>query len=143
MGRSTRPRRPIGGGRASRRTDESGIGLVEVLIALIILSVGMLSVAGISLSVGAQTRWSTWQTDQSLAAQEVLERVQREGFDAAASGTETVGIDNREYVVTRTVTLVEPRVKEVEVSVESEHVSARTFTTRLYKERPLPPPPSP
>ncbi len=132
--------------RESRRqsccwADDSGIGLVEVLIALIILSVGLLSVAGISLSVGAQTSWATWETDQSLAAQEVLERVQREGYENAESGTETVTIGNREYDVTREVEDVANRVKEVRLSISSEHASERVFVTRVYKPRPLPPPP--
>lgn len=120
---------------------QAGIGLVEVLIALIILSVGMLSIAGISLSVGAQTQWAAWQTDQSLAAQTVLERVQREGYDAADNGTDTVVIGTKTYLVNRTVTEVEPRVKEVQATVSGVHVSPRTFVTRVYKERPLPTPP--
>lgn len=126
---------------AGRWTDDSGIGLVEVLIALVILSFGLLSVAGISLSVGAQTRWATWETDQSLVAQEVLERVQSEGYDNAESGTETVSIGNRGYDVTREVDDVANRVKEVRVSISSEHAAERVFITRVYKPRPLPPPP--
>lgn len=122
-------------------TDDSGMGLVEVLIALVILSFGLLSVAGISLSVGAQTRWATWETDQSLVAQEVLERVQSEGYESAANGTETVSIGNREYDVTREVEDVANRVKEVRVSISSTHAAERVFVTRVYKPRPLPPPP--
>lgn len=125
-------------------TGASGVSLVEVLIALSILTIGMLSVAGITLSVGAQTNWATWQTDQALAGQQVLERVQQAGFDAAVSGTDTVTIGNRTYVVNRVVSQVAPRVKEVRATVVSSGSAApRTFVTRLHKPRPLPPPPSP
>lgn len=124
---------------------EAGLGLVEVLIALTIFAVGMLAVAGISLSVGAQTNWAVWQTDQSLAAQQVLERVQRAGYAAATSGTETVTVGNRTYSVTRTVTQVSSRVKEVSVTVATTRawdkgVPPRTFVTRLNEPRPLPSP---
>lgn len=124
---------------------EAGFGLVEVLIALIIFAIGMLAVAGLSMSVGAQTNWSVWQTDQSLAAQQVLERVQREGYAAAASGTETVTVGNRTYTAARTVTQIGPRVKEVSVTVSTTRawdkgVPPRTFVTRLYEPRPLPTP---
>lgn len=126
--------------------DERGIGLIEVMIALIILSIGLLSLAGIAMSVGAQTRLSTWQTDQALAAQEVLEAYQRAGYGTATDGTRTVEIGNRTYTVATTVTDVAPRVKEVEATVSHASrgdISPRTFTTRLYMPRPLPSPPSP
>lgn len=123
---------------------EAGFGLVEVMIALTILAFGMLAVAGLSLSVGAQTNWSMWQTDQSLAAQQVLERVQRNGYDAVAAGTDTVTVGNRTYYATRSVTTISPLVKEVSVLItparggDYRGSPPRTFVTRLYKPRPLP-----
>lgn len=115
------------------------------MIALTIFAFGMLAVAGLGLSVGAQTNWSVWQTDQSLAAQQVLERVQREGYAAATSGTETVTVGNRTYTVSRTVSQLGPRVREVSVTVSTTRawdrgVPPRTFVTRLYQPRPLPTP---
>lgn len=132
-------------GVAACRRGEAGLGLIEVLIALTIFAIGMLAVAGLSLSVGAQTNWAVWQTDQSLAAQQVLERVQREGYAAAASGVDTVTVGNRTYEVTRRVTQIAPRVKEVSVTVATTRewdrgVPPRTFVTRLYEPRPLPSP---
>lgn len=127
-----------------RAGSEAGIGLVEVLIAVTILAVGLLSIAGISLSVGAQTRWSSWQTDQALAGQSVLERVHREGYAAASSGTDTVMIGDRLYTVNRQVTQVSSRVKEVKVTVSAVgDVQPRSFVTRLHEARQLPAPPSP
>lgn len=124
---------------------EAGLGLIEVMIALVIFAVGMLAVAGLGLAVGAQTNWSVWQTDQSLAAQQVLERVQREGYDAATSGSETVTVGNRTYTVDRTVSQIGTRVREVSVTVTTTRawdrgVPPRTFVTRLYEPRPLPTP---
>jgi Tfp pilus assembly protein PilV len=111
-----------------------------VLVAMTLMGVGMLAVAGISMQVATQNRWSNWQTDQSLAAQEVLERVQRAGFDAAVSGTDTVTVGNRTYNVQRTVTTIGNRVKEVTVTVvaPSGNVRSRDFTTRVYEARQLP-----
>lgn len=130
-------------GSAGRVCDQRGFGLIEVMIALTIFAIGMLAVAGISLSVGAQTNWSVWQTDQSLVAQQVLERVQQDGYDAATSGTETVTVGNRTYVAERTVTQIAPRVKEVALTVsttraDDKGVPSRTFVTRLYEPRQLP-----
>jgi prepilin-type N-terminal cleavage/methylation domain-containing protein len=126
-------------GLRQRLQDNSGMGLIEVLASLIIMSVGMLAIAGISLQVGAQNRWSTWQTDQALAAQQVMERLQRIGYAAVSSGTDTISVGNRRYVVNRVVGQPAPRVKRVQLTVlSSQGAVPRTFVSRIYENRPLP-----
>ena len=128
---------------AARILDKSGVGLIEVMVALILLTVGILAVAGIGLQVAAQNRWSHWQTDETLAAQEVLERLQRAGYAAATSGTDTVTIGQNTYRITRAVTQVANRVRQVQVTVASASGGrTRTFTSRLYAPRQLPAPPT-
>lgn len=134
----------MAGGRTLRErlTDKAGIGLIEVLAALIIMSVGMLAIAGISLQVGAQNRWSTWQTDQALAAQQVMERLQRVGYAGIANGTDTVAVGNRSYLVNRVVSSPAPRVKRVQLTVlSSQGATPRVFVSRIYENRQLPPSP--
>lgn len=127
-------------------SDTAGIGLIEVLAALIIMSMGMLAIAGVSLHVGSQTQLSTWQTDQALAAQQVMERLQRVGYAAVGSGTDTVSVGNRTYVVNRLVSRPAPRVKRVQLTVLSlrgaaQRAAPRVFVSRIYEPRPLPPSP--
>ena len=128
-----------------RLADESGLGLIEVLVSLIILSVGMMAIAGVSLQVGTQTKLSTWQTDQSMAAEQVMESLQRAGYAAAASGSDTVSVGNRVYQVTRVVSSPLTRVKLVQLTVTplTGTASARVFTNRMYDNRQLPAAPSP
>ena len=122
-----------------RLSDSAGIGLIEVLAALIIMSVGTLAIAGISLQVGAQNRWSTWQTDQAMAAQQVMERLQRVGYTGTANGMDTVSVGNRQYVVNRAVSQPAPRVKRVQLTVVSSQGAApRVFVSRIYETRQLP-----
>ena len=128
-----------GCGLRQRLRDTSGMGLIEVLAALIIMSIGMLAIAGISLQVGAQNRWSTWQTDQAMAAQQVMERLQRLGYSTVSNGTDTVSVGNRRYVVNRVVGQPAPRVKRVQLTVvSSQGASPRIFVSRIYQTRPLP-----
>lgn len=132
-------RRAGDAGLRSRSRDESGVGLIEVITAMVILSVGVLAVAGLTLQVGAQNRLSTWQTDQSLAAQQVMESMQRAGYAAAANRTDTVTVGNRTYVVTSTVSTPSNRLKQVSLSVQSPRGgAARTYTGRVYQNRQLP-----
>lgn len=128
-----------------RLQDSSGLGLIEVLVAMMILSVGMMAIAGISLQVGTQTKLSTSQTDQSLAAQQVMEALQQNGYAAATNGQDTVSVGNRQYLVTRAVTTPNMRVKLVQLTVTSVNglASPRVYTSRIYETRQLPAAPSP
>jgi len=126
-----------------RIADTSGLGLIEVLVSMIILSVGMMAIAGISLQVGTQNKLSTSQTDQSLAAQQVMETLQRVGYAATTSGTDTISVGNRRYRVTRSVTTPNARVKLVQLTVSAMTgtASPRVYTSRIYESRQLPAPP--
>jgi Tfp pilus assembly protein PilV len=127
---------------ARRLRDERGFGLVEALIAATILVIGLIAVAGLTLGAAAQVRVATRQSDMATAAQVVFETLQREGFVAAASGTDTVSVAGRAYPVAVTVTSLSGRVKEVQATVSGgDPLASRSFTTRLYKPRSLPPAP--
>jgi Tfp pilus assembly protein PilV len=125
--------------------DEAGFGLVETLIALTILVIGLVAVSGLSLASADQARIANWRSQQVAAAQIVLEEVQNEGWDAAANHVDTATVSGRDYEVTVGVSRISTRVKEVTIAVAGVgDVDGRTFTTRMYKPRPLPdPPPSP
>lgn len=125
--------------------DEAGFGLVETLIALTILVIGLVAVSGLSLASADQARIANWRSQQAAAAQIVLEEVQSEGWDAAVGRTDTATVSGQDYEVSVAVSQPSSRVKEITIGVAGVgDVGARTFTTRMYKPRPLPdPPPSP
>ncbi len=142
MGPRVRGARGWGTARArlrNRLRDRSGLGLIEVITAMVILSIGVLAVAGVTLQVGMQNRMSTWQTDQSLAAQQVMETLEESGYAAVSSRTDTVTIGNRTYVVAAVVTTPATRVKQVQLTVQPRRGgTSRTYTGRIYENRQLP-----
>jgi prepilin-type N-terminal cleavage/methylation domain-containing protein len=122
--------------------DESGFGLVEMLIALTILVVGLVAVSGLSLASADQARIANWRSQQAAAAQIVLENIQSEGFAAAAGGMDTVSIAGHEYAVKVAVSQISSRVKQVSIAVAGVgDVGSVAYSARLYKPRPLPDPP--
>jgi Tfp pilus assembly protein PilV len=126
---------------SDRIADERGFGLVEALIALTILVIGLVAVSGLSLATAAQARIANWRTQQATAAQIVLEDVQKDGWGSAVSGVDTVSLSGHDYTVTIGVTDISSRVKQVTVVVGGVgDMGSRTYTTRLYKPRPLPDP---
>lgn len=125
------------------RDDTAGFGLIEALIAFVILSVGLLAIAGITLAVAQQTRTASYETTQALAGQQVLEVTIDGGYSAVSAGTTdtTVNVEGRTLTVERTVTDVGSRVREVRVVIPAigDH-PPDTMRTRLYQARPLPTP---
>lgn len=98
---------------------DAGFGLVEALIAFVILAVGLLAVAGIALSVAAQTQGAASTTARSLAGQQVLEVTATSDFDAVPVGSKdtTISVGDRSLTVTRTVDQPTPRTKKVTVVI--------------------------
>lgn len=129
-----------------RRTiaDESGFGLVEAMVAIIILAVGLIGVAGVSFGTISLIRTSSALTDQTVAGHLALENVQRAGYAAAASGVDTVTINYADHIVAITVTNVTTTMKEVTAVVPgSGSPGLRTFVTRIGNDRPVPDEPAP
>ena len=129
----------------NKLADETGFGLAEALVSSMILGFGLLAVAGMSMSTARQGRLAEWRTDQVLAAQLELSKVQQDvrklGFSAIADTERSLAVGYRTFVVSTTVSLVSSRVKEVQIDVSPVgNVSSRTFTTRVYAPRQLPGP---
>lgn len=99
---------------------EAGFGLVEALVAAVILAVGLLAIGGIALGVASQSRNATFRTDQAMLGQQVLEHVITAPFGTYPAGTNmdtAVTIRDRDYTVTLTVQDGPVRVDEVSVIV--------------------------
>ena len=125
--------------------DEGGFSLPEALISSMILGFGLLAVAGLSMSTAQQRRLAERRTDQALAAQLELSKIQQEvptlGFSSITDTERSLAVGNGTFVVSRTVSLVSSRVKEVQIEVSRVgSVGSRTFTTRVYAPRQLPAP---
>lgn len=123
--------------------DEGGMTLMEVVVALLVLGIGLLAVAGMTLSVGTHARRAGLYTDQTLLAQERLAEASALGWDGLSLGTavDTVHRNGTDWEVTREVTSVGSRLREVTVTVAvagSATVPDRAFSLRLAQPRPLP-----
>lgn len=120
---------------------EEGFGLVEAIVALVILSVGLLALAGLTLTVARQTSRASAETDQALAAQQVLEVMTDAGYGTYANGSTdtTVTVGDRTLTVTRNVSSAGSGVQEIEVVVPAVGQAAQaSFTTRVHRKRTLP-----
>jgi len=83
-----------------------GFSLVEVLVALVVLSVGVLAVAGLAASSVRLVRSGFNVTNSTLAAQQILDFYRVLPFDSIALGTsvDTITLGGQSYTVASTVT---------------------------------------
>lgn len=141
--RETRRHRPSDGRRESRR--EAGFGLVEVLVAVVLLAVGVAGVAALTLGVARHSRRSAAETGRTLAAQQVLDSIRRAGFGAAEDGGATLALDGRTWRASWAVSRTSADLKRVDVRVAEPGATGAgpardgTFTARLHRPRALAP----
>lgn len=78
-------KRPQAGARA-------GFTMVEVIIAIIVLAVGVLGMAGTTAYIVRQITLADVMTKRATALQTVIERVQAMPYADVASGSDSIGV---------------------------------------------------
>lgn len=120
-------------------SDETGLTLIETLIALMIFSVGMLGLSGLTTVVIHGNSLSQKITMATTLAQDKLEALQSAGYDALVSETEVVITDNHRHY-TRVINVADNTpmkgMKTVSIAVHwtqraaaNRHVSLKTIVT--------------
>jgi len=77
---------------ATKPDRRNGFTLVEIIVAMIILTVGVLGLASTTVYVVRQTTMAELSTERTAALQTVVERLRASDYDALASGSDSVGV---------------------------------------------------
>ena len=103
--------------RIRRRRGESGLTVVEVLVAVVLFSVGLGATGSLILVTTGQGSLSKRGSDAAALAEQEMEKAHDQNFASMVAGTITVGTDV--YTVTRTTTINDPspNVNRVHVTV--------------------------
>lgn len=75
-----------------RRGPRGGFSIIEVIIAMIILTVGVLGLAGTTAYIARQVTLGDLMTERSVASQTIIDRLQSRPYDSVTSGTDSIGI---------------------------------------------------
>lgn len=127
-----------GDNESTMRSRQAGFGLVELVVALAVSSVGAVALAGAGLAIGEQSRTARWSADQGLVARSALETAHLLGQGAVPAGSSTIGTGARSYAVRTVVTPVGPRLDAVRLVVSEPGRPSVSYETRVASARPLP-----
>ncbi len=125
---------------APRRAGEAcaGFGLVEVLLAIVIMSVGILGASTVVLGIASQGRRAMWNTDQALAGRSAADSLMGADFASVVSGSGTGACGGRQCDVSYDVTVLSTRLKLVRLEATLASAPGTVLETIVSRPRPLP-----
>jgi type IV pilus modification protein PilV len=119
-----------------RRNSERGFTLIEVLVALSIMSLGMIGILALQKAATSASGYSRRATEAAVLAEDRLEEMRTLPLSTVTDGTDTVdasGVANAEGLFTRAWTLVvADEIATITVRVqwnEADGAHAITFRT--------------
>lgn len=87
---------------------QKGFTLLEVLVAIVILSVALLGMATLTGSIVHYNQFASEITGAATLAQDKMEELKNTSYSGINDSTETIDIDNITYTRTSTVTTDSP-----------------------------------
>jgi len=105
----------------AKHSYEKGFTLIEVLIAIVVLSVGLLGVAGLTIGIIKGNLYSKNVTSATVVGEQMIEAARRVGYTNAntLAGTDTVSMGGTSYTRVTSVNSGTPaaNMKTVTVTV--------------------------
>jgi prepilin-type N-terminal cleavage/methylation domain-containing protein len=112
-------------GLARSESGRGGFSMVEVIIAIVILAVGVLGLAGTTAYIVRQVTLADLMTERSAAFQTIVDRIQSLPFDNVTTGSDSVGI----FAVTWDAVLDGPQNKIVTIVTTGPGLGGTTVPT--------------
>ncbi|MFQ5918099.1 MAG: prepilin-type N-terminal cleavage/methylation domain-containing protein [Candidatus Binatia bacterium] len=102
--------------------NDRGFTLLEILVAVTLLSIGLLGVAGLTVGIMRGNRHSNMTTTATTLAQDKIEDVRANGYSGTPAGTFPEPYNNADFPFYKRVTVVtdntpSPNMKTVTVTV--------------------------
>jgi prepilin-type N-terminal cleavage/methylation domain-containing protein len=116
------------------KTASAGFTLIEVIGALVVFSMGVLMVLGLSGALSTQVQQAVLRSSVIVEVQEALDSLGAEPYDSLTVGTEqdTLWIRGLIYGRTKSVIQSHPVTREVSVTLEPLGDTGPTYTASTF-----------
>lgn len=95
--------------------NRDGMGLIEVIVGMIILTVGVLAMVASTTFVQMQLWSADMRTERSVARQQVVEALRSEPFDSITTRSQGDAVTQGSYTLWWDATLLRWELKEVQM----------------------------
>lgn len=136
MNASTAPGRPPRGSPALLLAGRDGFTLVELLVAVVVLTVGLLAFAGTTVVLIRQVTLAGLATERATAVQTVVEQLRALPYDSVGSGSDSLGAFRVTWTSTTLGATKEVQVVTLGPGARGQALSpavADTFSTRILE----------
>lgn len=123
----------------SRAGSRRGFSLVEVMVGLVLMSIGLLGMVALSVTVSKANREATNRTRADQLLHEKIEEFQTSRYDDIVAGVDTMMLGQVEFVRTWTITEDVPIDDVKLISIDglwTEQGSDKTVYRKTYISRP-------
>ncbi|KPA09477.1 type IV pilus modification protein PilV [Candidatus Magnetomorum sp. HK-1] len=111
---------------------QEGVSIVEIMIAIMILSVGFLAIAKLQSKALRDVHWAQKRVTAIFLAQSYMESIPFDDLDSYHGNKKKVSMDNNDYFITTTVSpLGSATQKSIEINVLWENKSIVLETVRF------------
>lgn len=74
------------------RSSRAGFSMVEVIVAILVLAIGVVGLAGTTAYIIRQITLADLMTERSAAFQTIIDRLQSQPYASVTSGTDSIGV---------------------------------------------------
>ena len=121
--------------------NREGVGMMEVIIGMLILTVGILAMAAATTFVQVQLWSADMRTERQVARQQIVEELQTLHFDSIQTVAEADAVTRGEYILWWDATSLDWALKEVDIIArgpavrngERENTFQDTMTFRIAR----------
>lgn len=115
--------------RSGARRSEAGFSLVEIIVGIVLMSIGILAMAALAVAVAEANRDATNRTRADQLLHEKVEGFRSTSYSAIVDGEDTVDMGGVEIVRSWTVTVDEPMNDIKRIDLEGSWLEKGVKTT--------------